>query len=294
MSPPRRKNDRLCSACRSGNLALVKELVKEGIKPRGFDDKALDVACKAGHLDIAQFLVDCGADVRSHSSRVLHGLWKIEDSECREKVFTWLIEHGAEINLAFVAACEKGCYSDLVFLHDHGASAKTTYGLGEVCTTNPSIDSARFLLDHGSIAGFFLFQELYKSTYFLCGLFRLEDKVKPFINLLLEYNVTPNVSGSQPLQIACAEGHLKVVQYLYEHGANLNPERKSLEWEFELTPLEIACKCYSNKMVEFLLQKGVNPNTCFKDWYYGGETETASAFSIAYRNDNRKIDKTMN
>ncbi len=59
-------------------------------------------------------------------------------------------------------------------------------------------------------------------------------------------------SGFTPLQSAAAAGHLKVVQYLINSGAEINPGG--------MTPLMYAALNGHNAVVEFLLSKGANVN----------------------------------
>ena len=59
--------------------------------------------------------------------------------------------------------------------------------------------------------------------------------------------------GNAALHIAYQEGHLPVVQYLIEKGANIEVK----DWE-QKTPLHIACLRGYLPIVQYFIEKGAN------------------------------------
>lgn len=63
-----------------------------------------------------------------------------------------------------------------------------------------------------------------------------------------------------PFLLAAWFGHLDIVEYLFENGADIN-----LVDAYECTALHRACQSCNNDIVEFLLDNGANPNLPNKD-----------------------------
>jgi len=85
---------------------------------------------------------------------------------------------------------------------------------------------------------------------------------KAAVIFLLDHVVYPivwinkiNKDGRTPLFIACQEGHIAIVKYLVDHGANLNREDYD-GW----TPLYFACKKEYIIIVKYLVDHGANIN----------------------------------
>ena len=68
-----------------------------------------------------------------------------------------------------------------------------------------------------------------------------------------------DVNGYTPLDLACENGHLAVVQYLVEeHGAQVNVCNK-----YEYTPLHFACSNGHLAVVRYLVEEhGAQVNVC--------------------------------
>jgi beta-lactamase regulating signal transducer with metallopeptidase domain len=95
----------LIQAARSGNLAMVDELLRLGAdvdQPSLRDGNPLIVAAMNGHLDVVQRLVAAGADVNA--------IVKFDETplinasrEGHLAIVAYLIEHGADVNLGVLA-----------------------------------------------------------------------------------------------------------------------------------------------------------------------------------------------
>jgi len=89
---------------------------------------------------------------------------------------------------------------------------------------------------------------------------------------LEDYNIT--TYGQTPLFIACKKGHINIVKYLAEHGADINKETyaKYILWTFDtgeevsrgLTPLFFACQEGHENIVKYLVDHGADIN---KEYY---------------------------
>jgi ankyrin repeat protein len=62
--------------------------------------------------------------------------------------------------------------------------------------------------------------------------------------------------------LACENGHLKVVSFLQQHGADLNIKDK-----YGWTPLHVACEKEHLEVVSFLLLHGADVNIKGNDGY---------------------------
>ncbi|KAH8804087.1 hypothetical protein DL96DRAFT_1686730 [Flagelloscypha sp. PMI_526] len=68
-------------------------------------------------------------------------------------------------------------------------------------------------------------------------------------------NVNPLTNDLSPLQGACARGHLEVVQFLVEQGADVNVDKRVSE-----TALQAATRFKRHEIVQFLVEKGADVN----------------------------------
>jgi ankyrin repeat protein len=91
--------DNLCDAARRGNIEDVKLAVSRGAKinGRGMHAKTpLMAACEGGQLDIAQYLIDLGADVNGHNGSGSALMWAVESGNA--PLCQSLCEKGANAN----------------------------------------------------------------------------------------------------------------------------------------------------------------------------------------------------
>ena len=63
-----------------------------------------------------------------------------------------------------------------------------------------------------------------------------------------------------PLHDACRRGHIEIVEYLVEHGANVNVSDND-----GITPLHDACRGGHKEIVEYLVEHGANVNVSDND-----------------------------
>ena len=66
---------------------------------------------------------------------------------------------------------------------------------------------------------------------------------------------TKSIYGSSPLHFAVVGGNMNTIEFLVEHGADVNDTNDYLE-----TPLHWACKDGSPEIIRYLLQQQADPN----------------------------------
>ena len=172
-----------------GNLIGVKTAVENGadIEERGgwIDGTALHYACFYGHIFVAKYLIERGAEVN-----------------CRDK----------DGNLPIHYACQKGLL-DIVKL------LAPLYGIPRfppLYLAPYNGNAGKYLMERGSEVNI---RNKYGDLpiHYACQNGHL-DTVKFLINKGSDFTSTNN-SGSTPLDIASRYGHTRVVDYLMQHGA---------------------------------------------------------------------------
>ena len=117
---------------------------------------------------------------------------------------------------------------------------------------------AKYLLLKGAKSD--IQNDLGKSAF----IYGCENNNKTFIQSVLaldKITFSPDeLCTSYPLHFACEKGHLPLVQYLLEKGANIEAKNK-----FEETPLHIACQYGQLPVVQYFIEKGVNIEEKDKD-----------------------------
>jgi ankyrin repeat protein len=98
-------------------------------------------------------------------------------------------------------------------------------------------------------------ERLEKEELHIATLLNDLQRVKELINSGYDVNMFDEI-GYTPLHCACTKGNITIVEYLIEHGANVNAHH---EGHIGNTPLgEVAGSC-SLKLAELLLQHGADP-----------------------------------
>ena len=125
-----------------------------------FERTPLHVASICGHTDVAQALLDCGAEIDAldiHKQTPLH----LASSNGRAKVVQLLLEHGAALdvqssiqNTPLFLASLNGHFESVQLLLDHGADMKirceSSWTPFQIATRWGRHDIVQLLLDHGA------------------------------------------------------------------------------------------------------------------------------------------------
>jgi len=191
------------------------------------DMTPLHIASGEGHLDIARFLVDHGANVAAqgrNGATPLH----VASLNGRLDLAQFLVEHGANTAAQdqdgwtpLHSASDRGHLDLARFLVEHGANAAAQDQHGSTplhqASQRGDLDLAQLLVEHGANAAA---QDKDGST----PLHRASQRGDlDFARLLVEHGANAaaqDKDGSTPLHQASQRGDLDFARLLVEHGAN--------------------------------------------------------------------------
>lgn len=288
---PQRPWECLANATRGNCLACVKILLDRGADPARIstEETALEIAAQEGYADIANLLLDHGANVHDQMNRhfspmhlaAMHGrvdvltvFWRygahpgvptVDGSTplrlairyCQNAAAGFLMRetqgHGADTQ-TLLSVIHRGS-AELVQLHLQAGvpavppATKPNESLLYVAARRGSHAVASMLLDAGVNIEV---GNLQGDT----PLFAAVEKNHPqTVNLLLRRGANPNVVGSSglmPLHVAAMNGLLDISTALLNHGANSAAETP----HDKATPLHLACASGNIQVVQCLLQRG--------------------------------------
>lgn len=201
------------------------------------NQESLLIACRKGHTDIVQYLLENGVSPNFRTEEdgftLLMEAYYCENFEEMPKIIELLLTHGANPNvpdndgqsiLSF--ACLDDNLQVIELLLKHNA--------------NPHIDDnwlflIKFLSGHGKL-------ELVQL---------LLDKRRPWDNI----NDQLNGDNSTALADACSGGHIDIVRLLLHYGAEVDIQERTGD-----TALMNACFNGHIEIVRLLLQNGANVN----------------------------------
>ena len=219
-----KRGSALFEACMNSQLDLANLLLELGADA---DDQTPHVeACAKGDLNLAQLLLPHVADVNRRVGR--HG--SCLDVACKngdDELVKLLLDHQPprhfELETAFVRACEHGHISTLQLLIDHGADINyLRYGTTPLTTacTYGQYSTAQFLLEHGAAV---------------------------------------NLPNKSPLLAACHSKRPELVDSLLQYGADINAETVDrYPGGRSYTALNTADSYKLGEMVKHLLERGAD------------------------------------
>ncbi|CDS37799.1 ankyrin domain repeat containing protein [Echinococcus multilocularis] len=272
----------LHTAVYSSQRAIVTLLLDYGVDIEAQVDRtkdtALSIACSHGRLDIAEDLLNRGAN-KEHRNFSDYTPLSLAASGGFVDVIQLLLRHGAEIN------------------------SRTGSKLGisplMLASMNGYTDAVRVLLEHGSDINAQI--ETNRNTALTLACFQGQHEV---VKLLVERNANIEhraKTGLTPLMEAASGNHVKVGCILLEHGADVNslPVLSSRD-----TALTIAADKGKTEFVELLLKHGAivearNKKGATSLWLAcnGGHLEVVerliSAKADVNSQDNRKVSCLM-
>jgi len=269
---------------------------------------ALQAASFYGDEAVVQHLVDSDADVNAKSGEYGHAVVAALYGK-HLSVAELLMEHGASLtikrlNEVLVTMVARGWLPGVGFLLDYGAdaNAKNRRRQPVLFTAIARRDSimANLLLQHGS-ATFYSSRE--NSIPYPALQFASYKGLDTVVRVLLDKGEDPNLDGHSALQLAAAQGHLSIVEYLHANGDDINARDKNrsvalLEacWYGHLsvakyllangadsisraTALWMACFYSSIEIVKLLLDHGAETN---RPGMIGGSALHAALTSWSY------------
>ncbi|XP_062379878.1 ankyrin repeat and KH domain-containing protein 1-like isoform X2 [Sardina pilchardus] len=192
-------NRSLAEACSDGDVNAVRKLLDEGRSVNEHTEEGeslLCLACSAGYYELAQVLLAMHANVE---------------------------DRGIKGDITPLMAAASGGYVDIVkLLLVHGADVNAQSSTGNTALTYASaggfVDVVKVLLKEGA---------------------NIEDH---------------NENGHTPLMEAASAGHVEVARVLLEYGAGINTHSN----EFKESALTLACYKGHLDMVRFLLEAGAD------------------------------------
>jgi ankyrin repeat protein len=192
----------------------------------------LHLASKEGHVDIARFLIEHGADAGARDNdncTPLH--WASQQGH--SEVVRVLVERGVEVNARD--------HSDWTPLH--------------AASQNGRLEVVRFLLEHGADADASDRGGWTPLQWPSC------NGDLEIVRVLLEHGVDANTQDNSdwtPLHGASQRGHPEVIRILLDHGMAAVDPRNNSDW----TPLHSASQQGHTEVVRVLIENGANPNFC--------------------------------
>ncbi len=254
-------------AAQKGDLEMVQELLKLGAKPTVHweENKTLSplhAATKEGHLEVAKLLIISGANVSSRSGNgamPLHFALDIQHTE----IATLLIESGANLETTLHTAGYP------IILAAQYRNKKMLDLLIQKGATKPKESSdqeylLKALANFGDVELFKFYVEKLGLDPQLPLRERMAHDANPLVTAAahdslplvkyfveeLHYDINRISWGESPLSIACRLGHLDIVRYLLDKGADINAPINSSN---ALGRAVMDCR---TEVVELLLQRG--------------------------------------
>nr|XP_018668743.1 ankyrin repeat domain-containing protein 17 isoform X3 [Ciona intestinalis] len=230
----------LVEACSEGDVGTVRALLCEGRSANETTEDGeslLSLACSAGYYELAEVLLS--VPPYTHESQYL---------TCDAGY-----QLGNKINSHFLSVLNQQLTKVLLTMHanveDCGAKGECT-PLMEASSGGYS-DIVRLLLSHGADVNATSNTGNTALTYACCGGY--EDVVRLLVDAGAELECH-NENGHTPLMEAASGGHVAVAEVLLARGAGINTHSN----EFKESALTLACYKGHLQMVRFLLQAGAD------------------------------------
>ena len=268
-SPPDRTPIQYAAFC--GLPGIVQFLIVEHsqkMDSRGgyANSTLLHLASQEGHVAVARFLVEHGADVMSqdrYGRTPLHEASKAGKLEAVQ----FLIDHGSLVmaqaddgSTPLHEASTSGNVEIARFLVEHGADPTVQDKNGSTPLHNApyslrrSMEVVRFLVEHGAEPAAL---DKNESTP-LHNVLKVRQGSVEVVRFLVERGADPTAQdkdGYTPLHIASQEGMIEAVRFLIEHGADVTIRDKR-----ESTPLHLATAARHGNVesVRLLIEHGAD------------------------------------
>ncbi|KAE8553615.1 hypothetical protein TMatcc_006939 [Talaromyces marneffei ATCC 18224] len=245
----------LIDAAKSGGLEAVKMLVKRGSTVNSYVQAyfgtSLQAAVWAGHLEIAEFLIRCGADINALSALTPDDCVDdcVDDCFCSfHRPMYWGMKTPIQI------ACAKNHVSLAKLLLTHGANVDltTSFQIERYFKCSHRRDY-RYSIHSPHCNEYQLFSALQ---------YTVQNGNIDLVRLLLSNRANPDsrafpVWEDTPLQLSIRLGYTEIARILIEHGANVNA---SPAWYNGRTALQAAAESGNIQLAQMLLRKKADVN----------------------------------
>jgi ankyrin repeat protein len=218
------------AACIRGRLKIVNLLLQRNIDPNvqwlessGLE-APLQAASRRGHLEIAQALVECGAELDMYFEGSCDSPLYAASGQGHLNIVQYLVRVGANVNMeggndgtAFQAASAAGHLEIARYLLGNGADLAVTGGTSrdalQLAAEGPHLDMVELLVSSGARVKPRSARDLLSKA--------CRHGHPGLAKLLLIRGLVPDLN-SDDLQTAASFGHLEIVKILLENGADPN------------------------------------------------------------------------
>ncbi|KAJ5644882.1 hypothetical protein N7507_010893 [Penicillium longicatenatum] len=247
-------------ASQGRHIGVVKLLLKNGAdaSPEGGfmgEETPLFIASEAGYKDLAEVLIEGGANVNKMSGTFGGGKTALMIA-CRKNHFDvveLLLNKGADVNMqgadfALHTACEKNNFEMVQLLVKYGADVNIKREYGNSLAYAHSLEIVQFLIDNGA--------DVNAKGETSNALVKASEKDHlDIVRVLIKNGANVDAKGrnnehGNALFTACFKGNYEVVELLLESGADANSE------EPPLNALQAARKAGWDDITALLLQHG--------------------------------------
>lgn len=243
----------ICYYSEKGDLQGVKRCIEQDgvdINYTSSGETALIRASYKGHLEIVKYLISKGADMDfAFNDRSTALIWASDKGHL--EIVKVLVENGADLNkksggifgdTALIRASKKGYFEIIKVLVEGGADVNIRNSYDEIALECSATDEIWDYLEDKT--------NDINLTKALCNFIERNNlgKVKYLVE---KRGADINGENGEPLRQASRYGHLEMVKYLVEHGANVNAKDN-----YNNVALAVASECGLLEVVKYLLANG--------------------------------------
>lgn len=209
-------------AAKDGSIDILQLLLELGADVNGPDSQketTLHYGFKSGDKEVVRFLLDNGALVKKDSNLIWHAI-----KHDLDEYVPILVEKEADLNQDYqdqsplALAFSSGKHRLVQYLLSQGATFSTgSNALARELATKGSLDDLKFLLDHG------LDPNSKRRKYGSLLAAACANADTAVLKLLIDAGV--QLSGDEcqhAFGSACKTGHIEMIKFLIEHGADVD------------------------------------------------------------------------
>ncbi|KAF7285836.1 ankyrin repeat and KH domain-containing protein 1-like isoform X5 [Rhynchophorus ferrugineus] len=264
VQPPTEKTS-LVEACTDGDVGTVKKLLTEGRSVHETSEEGeslLSLACSAGYFELAQVLLAMHANVEDRGIKGECTPLMEAASAGHLDIVRLLVHHGADVNAQSTSgntplmyACAGGHTEVVKFLLENGANVEDHNENGHTplmeAASAGHVGLAKILLSHG--AGINTHSNEFKESALTLACYKGHLDM---VRFLLEAGADQEHKTDEmhtALMEASMDGHVEVARLLLDSGAQVNMPTDSFE-----SPLTLAACGGHVDLAMLLIERGAN------------------------------------